>query len=53
MLGSIQNLMINELCAEGAYLDGRELGEVFLPKAEVESHLELGDSVQVFIFQDS
>ncbi|WP_040697828.1 S1 RNA-binding domain-containing protein [Pseudoalteromonas citrea] len=53
MLGSIQNLMINELCAEGAYLDGRELGEVFLPKAEVESHLELGDSIQVFIFQDS
>ncbi|CAM3974340.1 CvfB family protein [Pseudoalteromonas byunsanensis] len=53
MLGSINSLMISEICAEGAYLDGKELGEVFLPAQELEDHLEAGDSVQVFIFQDA
>nr|WP_170829135.1 MULTISPECIES: S1-like domain-containing RNA-binding protein [Pseudoalteromonas] len=53
MLGSINSLMISEVCAEGAYLDGKELGEVFLPAQELEEHLEAGDSVQVFIFQDA
>nr|WP_194709960.1 S1-like domain-containing RNA-binding protein [Pseudoalteromonas sp. S16_S37] len=53
MLGRIETLMISEVCAEGAYLDGKELGEVFLPANELEEHLEQGDSVQVFIYQDS
>ncbi len=53
MLGSINSLMIKEICAEGAYLDGKELGEVFLSAQELEEHLEAGDSVQVFIFQDA
>ncbi|CAH9060286.1 Conserved virulence factor B [Pseudoalteromonas holothuriae] len=53
MLGRIETLMISEICAEGAYLNGNELGEVFLPSAELEEHLEAGDSAQVFIYQDS
>nr|WP_216628331.1 S1-like domain-containing RNA-binding protein [Pseudoalteromonas caenipelagi] len=53
MLGHIETLMISDVCAEGAYLDGKDLGEVFLPANELEEHLEAGDSVQVFIYQDS
>jgi predicted RNA-binding protein (virulence factor B family) len=53
MLGRIETLMISEICAEGAYLDGKELGEVFLPAKELEEHLEEGDSARVFIYQDS
>ncbi len=53
MLGTKQHLQITELCAEGAYLDGGQLGEVFLKKSEVPEYLEEGDSVNVFIYQDN
>ncbi|MFC3034239.1 S1 RNA-binding domain-containing protein [Pseudoalteromonas fenneropenaei] len=53
MLGQFQLLTISEINAEGAYLAGGALGEVFLPKAELESHLEAGDPVSVFVFLDS
>ncbi|USE69213.1 GntR family transcriptional regulator [Pseudoalteromonas maricaloris] len=53
MLGQIKMLTIEELTAEGAYLNGGELGDVFLPRTEVPKHTEEGDSVEVFIYLDN
>ncbi|ESP92598.1 MULTISPECIES: CvfB family protein [Pseudoalteromonas] len=53
MLGTKQFLMIEEICAEGAYLDGKELGDVFLPLDEKPEYLEEGDNVEVFIYSDN
>ncbi len=52
ILGITQTLFVNEISNEGAYLDGRDLGEVFLPSKEIEYEIEAGDSVQVFIYLD-
>lgn len=52
MLGQVQHLQIDEICAEGAYLKSTELGDVFLAKAELDDYLEEGDSVRVFVYQD-
>ena len=52
ILGTTQTLFVNEMSNEGAYLDGRDLGEVFLPSKEIDYELEAGDSVQVFIYLD-
>ncbi|WP_440056148.1 CvfB family protein [Pseudoalteromonas sp. T1lg65] len=53
MLGQIKMLTIEELTAEGAYLNGGDLGEVFLPNEQIPDYLEEGDSVEVFIFLDN
>ncbi|MBB1407639.1 GntR family transcriptional regulator [Pseudoalteromonas sp. SG43-7] len=52
-LGTTQTLFVNEVSNEGAYLDGHDLGEVFLPSSEIKHELEAGDSVSVFIFLDN
>jgi uncharacterized protein len=52
-LGTTQTLFVKEVSNEGAYLDGHELGEVFLPKQEIKHELEAGDSINVFIFLDN
>ncbi|MGB0924572.1 MAG: S1-like domain-containing RNA-binding protein, partial [Pseudoalteromonas shioyasakiensis] len=36
ILGTTQTLFVNEMSNEGAYLDGRDLGEVFLPSKEID-----------------
>jgi predicted RNA-binding protein (virulence factor B family) len=52
-LGTTQTLFVNEVSNEGAYLDGHDLGEVFLPSHEIKHELEAGDSISVFIFLDN
>ena len=52
-LGTTQTLFVKEVSNEGAYLDGHDLGEVFLPKHEIKDELEAGDSISVFIFLDN
>ncbi|WMS92300.1 S1-like domain-containing RNA-binding protein [Pseudoalteromonas sp. HL-AS1] len=52
-LGTTQTLFVKEVSNEGAYLDGHDLGEVFLPKQEIKHELEAGDSISVFIFLDN
>ena len=47
-LGTTQTLFVKEVSNEGAYLDGHDLGEVFLPKHEIKHELEAGDSISVF-----
>ncbi|MFT7318196.1 MAG: putative RNA-binding protein (virulence factor B family) [Pseudoalteromonas distincta] len=52
-LGTTQTLFVKEVSNEGAYLDGHDLGEIFLPKQEIKHELEAGDSISVFIFLDN
>jgi predicted RNA-binding protein (virulence factor B family) len=52
-LGTTQTLFVQEVSNEGAYLDGHDLGEIFLPKQEIKHELEAGDSISVFIFLDN
>lgn len=52
-LGTTQTLFVKEVSNEGAYLDGYDLGEVFLPKHEIKHELEAGDSISVFTFLDN
>ena len=52
-LGTTQTLFVKEVSNEGAYLDGHDLGEVFLPKQEIKHELEAGDSISVFIYLDN
>ena len=52
-LGTTQTLFVKEVSNEGAYLDGHDLGEVFLPKNEISDELEAGDSIIVFIYLDN
>ncbi|KPH92294.1 GntR family transcriptional regulator [Pseudoalteromonas sp. S1610] len=52
-LGTTQTLFVKEVSNEGAYLDGHDLGEVFLPKHEIKHELEAGDSISVFTFLDN
>ncbi|KTD98281.1 CvfB family protein [Pseudoalteromonas sp. H71] len=52
-LGTTQTLFVKEVSNEGAYLDGHDLGEVFLPKSEIKGELEAGDSISVFIYLDN
>ncbi|TMN82829.1 MULTISPECIES: S1-like domain-containing RNA-binding protein [unclassified Pseudoalteromonas] len=52
-LGTTQTLFVKEVSNEGAYLDGHDLGEVFLPKNEIKDELEAGDSISVFIYLDN
>lgn len=53
MLGKVGLLTVEEVNAEGAYLNGGSLGEVFLPKHELPKGTEAGDPVSVYIFLDN
>jgi predicted RNA-binding protein (virulence factor B family) len=52
-LGKFNSLTITELAPEGAYLDGLELGEVFLPHAEVPADASANSIISVFVYLDS
>ena len=39
--------------ASGAFLDGESLGDILLPKRYVEEGLAVGDTVEVFVYNDS
>lgn len=52
-LGRFHTLTITELSGEGAYLDGKNLGEVFLPLNEIEEQDSAGSQISVFVYLDS
>ncbi len=53
ILGTQQTLSVQEVAHEGAYLDGAELGDVFLPRNEFTDEPEQGSQVSVFVYLDS
>ncbi|NLW82438.1 MAG: GntR family transcriptional regulator [Desulfovibrionales bacterium] len=52
-LGTTATLKIMKLATGGCFLDGKELGEVFLPGREIPAGVAVGDEVEVFIYRDS
>ncbi|MBE0364034.1 hypothetical protein PULV_a1578 [Pseudoalteromonas ulvae UL12] len=52
-LGKFNQLTIEEICHEGAYLNGAELGEVFISAHELTPDDHEGQSISVFVYLDS
>ena len=53
MLGTTNNLEVLKQVDFGMYLDGGDLGEILIPKRYVPHDLEVGDTLEVFIYRDS
>lgn len=52
-IGQTHKLKIAKACDMGMYLDAENLGEVLLPRKYVPENAKQGDSIYVFIYQDS
>jgi len=52
-LGKINSLKVLKVSKTGIYMDGGELGEIFLSRKEVPGNIKVNDNVEVFIFLDS
>ncbi|NNE64687.1 MAG: GntR family transcriptional regulator [Gammaproteobacteria bacterium] len=52
-LGKFNRLKVIRHSASGAFLDGKSLGDILLPKRYVEEGLAIGDTVEVFVYNDS
>lgn len=51
--GKTATLKVMKLVTGGAYLDGENQGEVFVPKRELPAGTAVGDSLSVFLYRDS
>lgn len=51
-LGQINMLNVIEKVADGLYLDGAELEEIFLPVWDSPDDVKEGDSLDVFLYLD-
>lgn len=52
-IGKRNSLIVIRATDFGVYLDGENLGDILLPSRYVPSHLNVGDSIDVFIYRDS
>jgi len=52
-IGTTATLKIMKLVTGGAYLDGENLGEVFVSRKELPAGAGLGDPLTVFLYRDS
>lgn len=52
-IGTTATLKVMKLVTGGAYLDGENLGEVFVPKREIPAGTMVGDTLTVFLYRDS
>jgi hypothetical protein len=52
-IGKFNRLRVIKRLDAGVYLNGEELGEIFLPRSYVPESCRTGDIVDVFIFRDS
>jgi predicted RNA-binding protein (virulence factor B family) len=52
-IGTTASLKIMKLVTGGAYLDGGDLGEVFVPRRELPTGAAPGDELPVFLYRDS
>lgn len=53
ILGKVNPLKVVKIVDFGVYLDGGSDGEILMPKRYVPDVCEIGDTVQVFIYNDS
>lgn len=52
-IGKLNTLQVVKFVDFGAYLDGKEWGEILLPKRDVPRECQPGDALTVFLFCDS
>ena len=52
-IGKFNTLEVLKELDFGMYLDGKELGEILLPVRYIPEGLQIGESVEVFIYKDS
>ena len=52
-IGTTASLKIMKLVTGGAFLDGGDLGEVFVPRRELPAGASPGDELPVFLYRDS
>ncbi len=52
-IGKWNNLQITKELTFGIYLDGEESGEILLPKKYIQSDVQTGDFIDVFVYYDS
>jgi uncharacterized protein len=52
-IGKYNRLVIKKKVDFGVYLDGHDEGEILLPQKYVDPALEIGDEIEVFIYNDS
>lgn len=52
-LGKYNKLQVKSRAVYGFMLDGEELGDILLPNKEVKVDLDIGDTVEVFVYVDS
>ncbi len=52
-LGKTATLKVMKLVTSGAYLDGLNLGEIFISSREMPPKTQVGDELRVFIYRDS
>ena len=52
-IGTTATLKVMKLVTGGAYLDGENLGEVFVPRRELPANAAVGDMLTVFLYRDS
>lgn len=53
LVGKYNQLKINKEVDFGLYLDGKEDGEILLPKRYVKEEFRVGETIEVFIYNDS
>jgi hypothetical protein len=52
-LGRYNRLRIVKRADIGIFLDGGEFGEILLPRKYVQDSMQVGDDVEVFVYNDS
>lgn len=52
-LGHMIRRQVLSLTDQGAFVDGGEYGELFVPRSQLPKDLKVGDELRVFLFKDS
>ena len=52
-IGKINRLTVTSVSEPGAWLDGKNLGEIFMPQSMGPEKVKVGDELDVFLYHDS
>ncbi len=51
-LGRMSELVVNEITDQGAFVDGKAYGALFVPRRQLPEGLKIGDKLRVFLYVD-
>ncbi len=52
LLGRMIFLRVSNITEQGAFVDAKEYGELFVPKSQLPEDLRMGDDLRVFLYND-